>query len=420
METPKQKTYTVLELNDTIKQILEGSFPELIWIRGEITGFDKQKNRKHIYIQLQEKDPDKDQIISEIPAVIFNSDIAKIWQKLREANVDTALRDGMEVRVLCRVNVYPPHGKYTLIIKDIDPEFILGKLARSREMIIQYLKSKGLLEKNKKIPLPLVPQSIGLITQVNTEGYNDFLSKLRESNFTFKVKFYNSSVQGKNVEQEVCTALDYFNKQQDVDVVVITRGGGAKTDLSWFDNKKIAEKIAFSQIPVLTGIGHKTDYTITDMVAFSSQQSPSAVATFLVDCIRDFLQSINEISVNIAYSTENYLRSALQELEETKTRLSRESLLFLQDSKEKINRTWTDFSLYCEYFFRSTKDTINKYKSNINFLDPINTLQRGFSITRINGKAIKSISKVKKGQNMVTIVSDGNIKSIVNVTKPSA
>lgn len=415
----QQKTYTVFELNNVIKQILESSFPDLIWVRGEITGFDKSKRKgyKHIYFQLQEKDPDKDQIISEIPAVIFNNDITQIWQKLQETNVAAAFRDGMEIKVLCKVDVYPPWGKYSLIIKDIDPEFTLGKLARTREMIIQYLKSRGLLEKNKEIPLPLVSQSIGLITQVNSEGYNDFLGKLRESNFAFKVKFYNSSMQGKNVESEVCTALDYFSKQQNVDVVVITRGGGAKTDLSWFDNKKIAEKIAFLQIPVLTGIGHKTDYTITDMAAFSSEQTPSAVATFLVDRVKNFLQNINELSVDIAYSTENYLKFALQQLKEIKAQTVRESLLFLQRDKEKIERTQVDFSLYCRDFLKSIRSTINNYKSNINILDPINTLQRGFSITRIWGKTIKNIQKVKKGQNMLTTVSDGEIESRVNTTK---
>lgn len=414
---PQQKTYTILELNNKIRQILESSFPELIWVRGEITGFDKRKNHRHIYFQLQEKDPDKDQIISEVPTVIFNNDITQIWQKLKEANVDNAFRDGMEVRVLCKVNVYPPHGKYTLIIKDIDPEFTLGKLAKTREIIIQYLKNKGLLERNKEVPLPLVPQSIGLITQINSEGYNDFLGKLRESNIAFNVKFYNSSVQGKNVESEVCAALDYFNEQRDVDAVVITRGGGAKTDLSWFDNRKIAEKIAFLQIPVLTGIGHRTDYTVTDMVAFSSQQSPSAVATFLVDRVRNFLQNINEISVGIAYDTENYLKYALQQLKETRTQMVRESLLFLQHSKEKLDRTQSNLSLCCQDFFRSIRDTINNYKININILDPINTLQRGFSITRIYGKAIKSIKKIKMGQSMITTVSDGEIKSTINTTK---
>jgi exodeoxyribonuclease VII large subunit len=141
----KQKTYTIFELNNVIKQILEGSFPNLVWVRGEVSGFDKQKNNKHIYFQLQEKHFDRDEVISVIPAALFNSDLKKIRQKLQETNVGTDLKDGIEVRVLVEVNVYLPSGKYELVIRDIDTTFTLGKLAKTREMIIQYLKSKGLL-----------------------------------------------------------------------------------------------------------------------------------------------------------------------------------------------------------------------------------------------------------------------------------
>lgn len=416
MKEVQQRTYTVLELNTKIEQIIEKSLPDLIWVRGETAGFDKQRNNIHIYFQLQEKHPAKDEVISVIPVTLFNSDLRKVRQKLQEANVGTDLRDGIEVRVLGKVDVYPPHGKYSLIIRDIDPAFTLGKLAQSREAIIKYLKSKGLLEKNKMVPLPLVPLSVGLITQVNTEGYNDFLNKLQESGFAFKVKFYNSSVQGKKVEQDIYDALDYFNRRRDIEIIVITRGGGAKSDLSWFDNKKIAEKIASFKIPILTGIGHKTDLTITDMVAFSSQQTPTAVAIFLIKRVEDFLQNIEKLSKDIVYSTENYLKFTLQQLKEIRGQVSRESLLFLQHNKERLDRIRVDTPSFCRDLFRNIKDIIHNYRSNIDILDPINTLQRGFSITRIKGEAIKSINKVKKGQDMLTTVSDGNIKSTVNVT----
>jgi len=413
----QEKTYSILELNTEIEQILEGSFSELVWVRGEITGFDKQKSQKNIFFQLQEKNPDKDQIISKISATIFNSDINRLLQKFRQANVGLELRDGLEVRVLCKIDAYPPWGEYKVIIKDIDPEFTLGKLAQSRIMIIQYLKDNGLLDKNKRLQLSLVPLSIGLITQKGKEGYTDFTGKLKESGFAFKIKFYNASVQGERVESEICESLDYFNQQKNIDVVVIVRGGGAKTDLSWFDNKKIAEKIALSQIPVLTGIGHKTDSTITDMVACLSQQSPSSAATFLVDRVRDFLQNVDEISVEITHSAQNYIRYVLQELKEMKSRINRESQLFLQKCKEEIDGVWADIISYCKYFFKSVKDTMDNYKSNVNFIDPINTIQRGFSITRVDGSAIKSINKVRKGKDIITTVSDGEIKSTVNLTK---
>ena len=414
MQKVQQKTYSVFELNNKIEQIVEKSFSGLIWVRGETSGFDKQRNNTHIYFQLQEKHPGKDEAISVISATLFSSDLKKVRQKLQEAGVAADLRDGIEVRVFGKVDVYPPLGKYSLIIRDIDPVFTLGKLAQSRDIIIKYLKSKGLLERNKMVPLPLVPLSVGLITQTNTEGYNDFLNKLQESGFAFKVKFYNSSVQGKKVEQEIYNALDYFERQRNVDIVVITRGGGSKSDLSWFDNKKIAEKIASLRTPVLTGIGHKTDLTVTDMVACCVQQSPSSAATFLVDKIKSFLQEINEVSLDITYSTKSYLELAGREIEGMKSQITRESLLFLKNAKEDLDRTRLDFPPYCKYFFESIKDIINGYKFNIDYADPINSIKRGFSITRVNGKALKSIENIKKGQDIVSTLSDGDIKSTVN------
>ncbi|MCD5397207.1 MAG: exodeoxyribonuclease VII large subunit [Candidatus Pacebacteria bacterium] len=412
----EQKIWTVSEFNNTVKQILENSFSDLIWVQGEIIGFDKQKNRKHIYFQLQEKDPVQEQVMSEISVIIFEGDKPKLREKLLAANVGAAFRDGAEVRVLCKVNVYSPRGQYGLIIKDIDTEFSLGKLAQAKEEIIKYLKDKELLDRNKKVPLALVPLSIGLITQVDTEGYNDFISKLQESNYSFQVSFYASFMQGQKVEQQICSGLDYFNNQKKVDIIVITRGGGAKTDLSWFDNKKIAEKIAFSEIPVLTGIGHKTDYSITDMVAFSSQQTPSSAAVFLVDRVKDFLENINQVADDIVYSSENYLRFILEKLTETKTYLARESLLFLQVHKNRIQTIQENIVSNCKHFFKQAIEIINNYKSSIYFLDPIKTLQRGFSITKMNGKTIKSIKMVKKGQDISTTVSDGEIKSnIINI-----
>ena len=416
METSnhQEKTYTILELNTEIKQILWGSFPELIWVRGEISDFDKNKNKKHIYFVLQEKNPDKDQIISQIPATIFNSDINRILKKFQEANLGNELKDGIEVRVLCKLDLYPPHGHYNIIIKDIDPEYTLGKLAQSREAIIQYLRSKNLLDKNKKTFLPLVPQTIGLISQSGSEGYTDFISELKKSKLYFKIRFYNASVQGEKVESEICEALDYFNQQQNVDAVVIVRGGGSKTDLSWFDNKKIAEKIAFMQTPVITGIGHRTDFTITDMVAFSFQQTPSIAATFFIERINEFLDGIDSLSIEIAHNSQNFTKLELQNLIEIKKQINRESTLFLERDKKELEENRKNLLFYYKEFFKNIRETIKQYSLRIDSSDPINIIRLGFSVSKVSGKTIKSIKEIKTGQNMVTTVSDGEIKSIIN------
>lgn len=409
----QQKTYTILELNSEIEQILEGSFSELIWVRGEATGFDKQKGSKNIFFQLQEKNPDKDQIISKISASIFNSDIKQILQKFSQIS-NTELRDGLEIRALCRIDVYPPWGEYKVVIKDIDPEFTLGKLAQTRAIIIKDLEKRGLLDKNRKLVLPLVPQCIGLITQKGSEGYTDFISELKKSRIYFKIRFYNASVQGEKVEPEVCEALDYFNQQRNVDAVVIVRGGGSKTDLSWFDNKKIAEKIAFLQIPVITGIGHKTDFTITDMVAFSYQQTPSIAATFFVERINEFLDKIDALSVEIAHNSRNLTKLELQNLIEMKKQINRESTLFLERDKEELEENRKNLLFYCKEFFKNIREAIKQYSLRIDSLDPINIIRLGFSVSKVSGKTIKSIKEVKAGQNMATTVSDGEIKSIIN------
>jgi len=409
----QQKTYTILELNSEIEQILEGSFAELIWVRGEVTGFDKQKGSKNIFFQLQEKNPDKDQIISKISASIFNSDINKILQKFSQIS-NAELRDGLEIRALCRIDVYPPWGEYKVVIKDIDPEFTLGKLAQTRVMIIKDLEKRGLLDKNKKLVLPLVPQHIGLITQKGREGYTDFISELKKSGIYFKIRFHNASVQGEKVEPEVCEALDYFNQQRNVDAVVIVRGGGSKTDLSWFDNKKIAEKIAFLQIPVITGIGHKTDFTITDMVAFSYQQTPSTAATFFVERVNEFLEKIDALSVEIAHTSRNLTKVELQNLIEIRKQINRESTLYLEGDKEELKENRKNLSFYCKEFFKNIRETIKQYSLRIDLSDPINIIRLGFSVSKVSGKTIKSIKEVKAGQNMITTVSDGEIKSIIN------
>jgi len=409
----EQKTYSVYELNSEIKRILEGSFTQYIWVKGEIIGFNKQIGKKHMYFQLQEKDASGDNLKSTIPVTLFAGDIIKVLNKFKEGNLGRDLCDDMEARVLCKVNVYPPHGSYNLVIKDIDPEFTLGKMAQNREAIIAYLKSKNLLDRNKiTTTLPLVPQSIGLITTMG-EGYHDFINKLKESNLYFKVYFYPATVQGKNVETEVCRALDYFNTRNDIQVIVITRGGGSRTDLIWFDNKKIAEKIALMKIPIITGIGHTRDISITDMVAFSSQQTPSAVATFIVEKVNNFLRKIELLTGEMEHNAQNIIRFQKQILEQTREQINRESSIYLERNREKINNLYKELLFNLLNFIRNIKENLGSLVSIINSYDPLNTVKMGFSISRVGGKVVKSIKEIKFGENMTTTISDGEIESII-------
>ncbi len=440
-----KEIYSVYQINQKVKQIIEFNLPNQIWIKGEISDFDKRAKSKNIYFELQEKDKTGEKILSKIPCILFESNKALIRSRLIEGKIigkDNKGMDGLEVCFKVSLNVYVPGGNYSLVIRDLDPMFTLGKLDQHREQIRKNLKEKGLLNLNcEKNKLPLVPLKIGLITQKDSEGYHDFLKRLEEEKIAFKVYFYQSSVQGKKMEGEIISGLKYFSEHRSsIDVVVITRGGGSKSDLRWFDNQKIAESIAFMPLPVITGIGHKTDVSIADMVAYLSQSTPSLIAEFLVKRVNDFLQNIQEKSTSISFITGEKIRFQEQKINhflenfknETKNRLQLTSQRFhylinnivhqsnhwLKSLQERINTLQLNVPQVSCQVIKKAKEKTARYKMQLNILDPQNIFKRGFSICQINGKLVKSIKAVKLNQELTTVLFDGEIKSkIKDVSK---
>ncbi len=441
----KKEIYSVYQINQKVKQVVEFNLPNQIWVKGEISDFDKRAKSRNIYFELQEKDKTREKIISKISCILFEANKALIRSRLIEGKIigkNSKGMDGLEVCFKASLNVYAPGGNYSLIIRDLDPMFTLGKLDQRREQIKKNLEKKGLLNLNReKNILPLVPLKIGLIAQKDSEGYHDFLKRLEEEKVAFRIYFYQSSVQGKKMEKEVISGLKYFSKhQKSVDVVVITRGGGSKSDLRWFDNQNIAELSAFMSLPVITGIGHKTDTSITDMVAYLNQPTPSLVAEFLVKRVNDFLQAIQEKSTSISFVTKekisfqdqrinhllrnfknesrNHLQLASQQFHYLTNNIIRQSDYWLKSLQEKIGTLQLSIPQASCQTIKRAKEKIKRYKMQLDILEPQNIFKRGFSICRINGKLIKSIKGVKLNQELSTILLDGEIKSkIKNVSK---
>jgi len=433
----EEKTYRISEINKAIKGVIENTFSYDVWLKGEISDFPKNPPAGHIFFKLEEKKKNKNETLSTIQSIIWRNQRPKIRRKLAASNVGQKLSagmDGLEVRVQGRLQVYWPGGRYSFIVKDIDPDFTLGKLMKGREAIKAYLKDNNLIDKNKKENhLPLVPQKIALITQHDTEGYYDFIQELKNSELGFEVFFHPAAVQGQKVETTVLKALNYFRDRSDIEVVVITRGGGSRTDLSWFDNKKIAEAIANYPYPVLTGIGHKTDTTITDLVAYSAQQTPSSLGQFFVDRAQNFREKINniqseiyhnlqqEIRTNQQYlknlrsnfltSVKHTLKDNYQKLHHLSTYLKTEAQNSLQNNKEKIKNDTREISTQIKNIITKEKDQLKGIKEKINIAHPKNILNRGFSINKINGKVVKSVNDISKEKTLTTILQDGKIKS---------
>lgn len=426
----------VSELNNWIKDILNGNFPETVWVCGEIQGYNRNRLKSHVFFELVEKDPDVKKIIARIGLVIFANRKFIIENILKRSENAFVLKDDIEVRFECKVDFYAPHGAVRLIVEGIDPTYTLGKLAQEKQRLIAELKKKGILDKNKQLELPIVPLNIGLITSDDSAAYNDFYSELVRSGFGFKIYLRNTLMQGAKTEKDVCKAIDELEKIKNLDVIVITRGGGSLSDLAYFDSRLMAERMASSRLPILSGIGHEINMGITDMAAHTYAKTPTAIAQFLVHRVDNFLNTMEDKMTCIIDGVQANIFEENQRLKNKALSLQRETDRFLKGHHDVIVRmiefikkqplvllnthqkqlTYVQDQLSQRIHRRVEDENIKlkNYQKIINIVHPKNTLKRGFSITRdLKGKVIRSVKDISKKEEIVTEVGDGTIQSTI-------
>ena len=405
---------TVSELNHFIRDVLNSGFPKSLWVCGEIQGYDRSKDKKHVFFELCEKDPATRDITARIGLVIFAQTRPKIDDILRQAQNAFELKDDIEVKFLCKVDFYPGHGQVRLIVESIDPVHTLGKIAQDRQRLISLLKQKGILDKNKQLPLADVILNVGLITSYDSAAYHDFISELKRSGYGFRIFLVNSIMQGKNTENSVIHALRILGDIKEVDVLVITRGGGSIAELSCFDSEKIAMAIAQSSIPVLSGIGHEINTTVTDLAAHTFAKTPTAIAEFLVERIKEFIESVDQRAFLLQTRTLGLLKSHHQRLAGNIEGLKRSSAALLKDSGKSLEDAQERLKKIIYLHLQNSRTKIGQYQKLAQMADPKNTLKRGFSITRSReGRLIRSIKDAKDIKAITTQLVDGVIHSEV-------
>ncbi len=407
---------TVSELNHFIRDVLNSGFPKSVWVCGEIQGYDRSRDKKHVFFELCEKDTIARDITARIGLVIFAQARGVIDAILKKAENAFELKDDIEVKFLCKVDFYPGHGQVRLIVESIDPVHTLGKIAQDRQRLISLLKQKGILDRNKQLPLADVILNVGLITSYDSAAYHDFISELKRSGYAFKIFLINSIMQGKNTENSVIKALKILEDKGEVDVIVITRGGGSIAELSCFDSEKIAMAIAQLGIPVLSGIGHEINTTVTDLAAHTFAKTPTAIAKFLVERLKEFIEGVDQRAFLLQTRTLGLLKShhqrlagiteAFKRIPGVRFREARKSLGDLQEHLKKI--------IYLR--LQNSRTKIGQYQKLAQMADPKNTLKRGFSITRSReGRLIRSVKDTKGIKDITTELVDGIINSEVKI-----
>ncbi len=403
------------------------------WVIAEISDF---RLSRHCYMQLLEKD-DSGNTIATVSATIWQSSLYLVTGKFLNAT-GQHLGNGMKVMLQVSANMSERYG-LSLNITDIKPEYTLGDMQRIRMEIINRLTEEGMIDLNKTLPIPQKPQRIAVISAAGAAGYGDFCKQLH--NNSSKIKFYTclfaASMQGADTVPSVINALERINSNCDLfDLVVIIRGGGSTSDLNSFDNYDLAANVANCNIPVITGIGHERDTTVLDFVSAIPVKTPTAAAEWIIGRCNECMQLLNDFKVNIANIVSQSLREEHQRLDYIESQMPISATNVLQRDAMRLSLCLKQIPTIVSGKINANKiglnNMANEIKSAANnriiherfrlnnlcdkatMLSPQYILNRGYSITTINGHAITSADEIKSGDVITTKLKSGQIESTVN------
>ncbi|MBR3446105.1 MAG: exodeoxyribonuclease VII large subunit [Prevotella sp.] len=428
------RALSLFELNSLVREAIEEYVTDEYWVEAELAS--AHESGGHCYMELIQKEDGSNTPIARASARCWRS----TWALLKphfERETGQTLRGGLKVLL----QVYPQFHEnfgFSWIVTDIDPTYTLGDMARRRQEIIRRLKEEGVFDLNKELELPLFAQRIAVISSDSAAGYGDFCKQLSENKqgFKFAVELFSAVMQGEQVEQTVIAALNEINeRREDFDCVVIIRGGGSTSDLSGFDTLALAENVANFPLPVITGIGHDRDESVLDMVSHTRVKTPTAAAAFLIEHLQDVYSLIVE-------AEEDVIRCVTDRLQKERLRIDRLIELLPKQLAAFLTAQHARLGRLIELLPRQTAACLTGQRGNLDLLaatmrgvlerrmlqenhrmellehradavNPEKLLQRGYSITRSNGRVVRSPEQLKAGDEIETTMEKGTIKSVV-------
>jgi len=405
-----QKILSLYELNQVIRSVIETAMPQTFLVTAEIASI-RCDMKNHCYMDLVDKD--KDGIRAEMKAVIWANTFRILSVEFKNA-AGIELSKGIKILFEATVSFHERYG-LKLNILNIDPSYTLGELAIKRKEVLERLSKEGLRDRNKQLAFPLVPQRIGIISSVMAAGYEDLISHLVNNPYGYKFysKLYEAIMQGDRAEASIIKALSQCAEDaSNLDVIVIVRGGGGQADLHCFDSYEIAKTIAFLPVPVISGIGHERDITVVDEVSSLRAKTPTAVADMIITRVKEFEDAIDSLNYKLIHGTHELTSDLRERLSFLTKNLEGSVRKGLINSNHKLN-VFIKGMGYAVRYLQGELERLQAREININHLNPKNVLKRGYSITYNNGKAVKSASDVRIGDNLRTILHKGEIESTI-------
>ena len=409
----EQQALSLYELNGLIKRSIRSCLPDTYWVQAELS--DVRTNYSgHCYLEFVQKDVKGNNLIAKARGTIW-SNIFKMLKPYFEQETGQMFTSGIKVLVEVSVEFHELYG-YSLTVLDIDPTYTVGDMERKRREILRQLEEEGVIDLNKELEMPMLPQRIAVISSATAAGYGDFCNQLANNprGYGFHTQLFSAIMQGDRVEESIITALDAIYAQLDQwDVVVIIRGGGATSDLSGFDTYSLAANCAQFPLPIITGIGHERDETVLDRVAHTRVKTPTAAAEYLIAKMDKCADVLDEMSSLLMKSVRNRLLWEHQRIERLKQCIPNAVYKRIANAKYELLSAQRDLQIVSQQYLSVKKHRLELLQQRLNDALPEKQLERGYSITLKDGKPVKDAFLLKEGDRLVTVLHRGRIESEV-------
>lgn len=453
--------FSLLEVTLSIQKTLSARYARSFWVKAEMNKLNLYPQSGHCYPELIEKK--EGTLIAQVKAILWKDDYININNNFLKI-LKEPLKNGINILLYAKIIFDPVHG-LSLRILDIDPSYSLGELEREKQETIAKMKKEGLFDMNKSLGMSLLPKRIAIISTDTSKGYSDFLEVIEGNSWGYRFfhMLFPTLLQGERAVESIINQLHAVLKViNHFDVVAIIRGGGGDVGLTCYNNYQLSKEIALFPIPVLTGIGHSTNETVVEMIAFKNAITPTGLGDYLIQKFHDFyvpvikaeetiidksmirikdeklrffnsVRYFRSVTGNLLLRCNNEIRnnfrllyqqsgSLIQKEKQEYTLilngLKRETLSICMNTKLYIKQMAVSMKKDVILFIRNEDKAMTGIEKNIINMSPENVLKRGYSITLLKGRAIKSIGQVSERDFLNTVITDGNIISTVKtITK---
>jgi exodeoxyribonuclease VII large subunit len=452
--------HTVYSLSDvamSIHKMIERTYTRPYYIKAEILKLNYYPYSGHCYPELVEREGNT--IKTEMRAVIWSTHFQDINRRFQQITGEP-LKENIRILCLATIQFSPKHG-LALHIEDIEPTYTLGEMVKNRQEVIARLKKEGLFDKNRSLPMPLLPKRVAVISVETSKGYSDFMQTLQQNEYgyRFKTELFPSILQGDKAITGIMGRLgEIAQRQDDFDVVVIVRGGGGDVGMSCYDDYELTRNVATFPMPVLTGIGHSTNLTVTDMVAHANFITPTDVAFSLLAAFRHFDEQLEDAMSRIVQRVQQQISDSRQDMLKVETTLqyklpkvldlhrniladtykdlvfkskelmmnqhfklkeimrevTKSTQIQVQHSRQLLTTMEERLPRECRALLKRRTHDFTAVEEKLQLLSPDNVLKRGYSITLKNGKAVTNAADLQAGDKLVTRFYQGEISSIVD------